>query len=160
MTFKLKILSFSYTRQISSWDLCVARCLQVILYCALYLLEGRYQVKCSCTIKNIEMKISADSSGIKQERTGDLPPSYVGTHCHEPQACVLTSMLSCSVVSDSLWSHGLQPARLLCPWDSPGKILEWIAKPSSWGSSQPREDQVSCISDWFFTVWATRESLF
>ena len=29
--------------------------------------------------------------------------------------------LSLSVVSDSLWSHGLKPARLLCPWDFPGK---------------------------------------
>ena len=29
--------------------------------------------------------------------------------------------VSRSVVSDSLWPHGLQPARLLCPWDSPGK---------------------------------------
>ena len=28
----------------------------------------------------------------------------------------------CSVVSDSLWSHGLEPARLLCPWDFPSKI--------------------------------------
>ena len=26
-----------------------------------------------------------------------------------------------SVVSISLWPHGLQPTRLLCPWDSPGK---------------------------------------
>ena len=26
-----------------------------------------------------------------------------------------------SVGSDSLWSHGLQPTRLLCPWDSPGQ---------------------------------------
>ena len=26
-----------------------------------------------------------------------------------------------SVVSDSLWPHGLQPTRLLCPWDFPGK---------------------------------------
>ena len=26
------------------------------------------------------------------------------------------AVLSCSVVSDSLWLHGLQPARLLCPW--------------------------------------------
>ena len=26
-----------------------------------------------------------------------------------------------SVVSDSSWLHGLQPTRLLCPWDSPGK---------------------------------------
>ena len=30
-------------------------------------------------------------------------------------------MLSCSVVPDSLWPRGVQPARLLCPWDSPGK---------------------------------------
>ena len=28
---------------------------------------------------------------------------------------------SCSVVSYSVLPHGLQPARLLCPWDSPGK---------------------------------------
>ena len=35
-----------------------------------------------------------------------------------PQArCVLSR----SVISDSLRPHGLQPARLLCPWDSPGK---------------------------------------
>ena len=30
-------------------------------------------------------------------------------------------MLNHSVVSDSLWPHGLQPAMLFCPWDSPGK---------------------------------------
>ena len=30
-------------------------------------------------------------------------------------------MLSCSVVLDSLQPHELQPARLLCPWNSPGK---------------------------------------
>ena len=29
--------------------------------------------------------------------------------------------LSLSVLSDSLRPRGLQPARLLCPWDSPGK---------------------------------------
>ena len=28
---------------------------------------------------------------------------------------------SCSVVSDSSWPHGLQPTRLLHPWDFPGK---------------------------------------
>ena len=32
-------------------------------------------------------------------------------------ACVL----SCSVMSDSLWPYGLEPAWLLCPWDFPGK---------------------------------------
>ena len=34
-----------------------------------------------------------------------------------PQSC----MLSCSVVSGSLWPHGLWPSRFLCPRDSPGK---------------------------------------
>ena len=29
--------------------------------------------------------------------------------------------VSHSVVSNSLWRHGLQQARLLCPWSSPGK---------------------------------------
>ena len=33
----------------------------------------------------------------------------------------LRAVLSCSVVSDSLWSHGLEPTRLLCPGNSPGK---------------------------------------
>ena len=30
-------------------------------------------------------------------------------------------VLSCSVVSDSSQPHGLYPARLLCPWNFPGK---------------------------------------
>ena len=29
-------------------------------------------------------------------------------------------MCVCSVMSDSLQPHGLQPTRLLCPWDLPG----------------------------------------
>ena len=31
------------------------------------------------------------------------------------------AVLSCSITADSLRTHGLQPARLLCPWESPGK---------------------------------------
>ena len=39
------------------------------------------------------------------------------------------------------------------------RILEWVAMPSSRGSSQPRDwTQVSCIAGGFFTVWATREA--
>ena len=33
----------------------------------------------------------------------------------------LLLLFSQSVVTDSLWPHGLYPARHLCPWDSPGK---------------------------------------
>ena len=32
----------------------------------------------------------------------------------------------CSVMSDSLWPHGLYPTRILCPWDSPGKNTEEV----------------------------------
>ena len=32
-----------------------------------------------------------------------------------------------SIVSDSQRPHGLQPTRHLCPWDFPGKVLEWGA---------------------------------
>ena len=33
----------------------------------------------------------------------------------------LSKVLVCSVLSDSLGTHGLYPSRLLCQWDSPGK---------------------------------------
>ena len=36
--------------------------------------------------------------------------------------CVCVSVcVRCTVVSDSWQPHGVQPSRLLCPWDSPGK---------------------------------------
>ena len=43
--------------------------------------------------------------------------------------------------------------------DSPG-ILEWVAMPTSRGSSQPRDQtQISHIPGGFFTVWATTPDL-
>ena len=35
----------------------------------------------------------------------------------------LYSVYACSVLSDSFWPHELWSARLLCPWDSPGKNI-------------------------------------
>ena len=41
-----------------------------------------------------------------------------------------------------------------------GRILKWVAMPSSRGSSQPRDrTRVFCIADRFFTSWATRKPL-
>ena len=40
--------------------------------------------------------------------------------CGSSSVCVCVCV-SCSVVSDSLQPHRLQPARLPCPWNSPGK---------------------------------------
>ena len=51
--------------------------------------------------------------------------------------CIITRILTCSAAFNSLRAHRLQPTRLLCPWDSPARILEWGAISSSRGSSQP-----------------------
>ena len=50
------------------------------------------------------------------------------------------------VVSNSLQLHGLQPSRLLCPWDSPGKNAR----------DQIHVSWSSCISRWILyhcTMW-------
>ena len=66
--------------------------------------------------------------------------------------------VSHSVISDSLESHGLWPARLLHPWDSPGRNTGGVAIPFSRGSFQPKDQTwVFCIAGRFFIVWATRE---
>ena len=56
------------------------------------------------------------------------PQQAVGNRSLDPPASLYKSRLTLqsysvthSVMSDSLQSHGLQPARLLCPWDFPGK---------------------------------------
>ena len=52
-----------------------------------------------------------------------IEPWHYGRQCprsllYFPLFCLL---LVSSVMPDSLWPFGLLPARLLCPWDSPGK---------------------------------------
>ena len=67
------------------------------------------------------------------------------------------AVLSCSVMSDSLWSHGLSHQAPLSMGILQARILEWVAMPSSRGSSQPRDlTQVSRIAGGFFIIWATR----
>ena len=48
---------------------------------------------------------------------------YIYTHIHTVHFLYLliTDSDGRSCVSDSLWCYGLQPARLLCQWDFPGK---------------------------------------
>ena len=49
---------------------------------------------------------------------------YTHTHIHT-HVCVCVCVCVCvsrQVMSDSLWPCRLYPTRLLCPWDSPGKI--------------------------------------
>ena len=61
--------------------------------------------------------------------------------------------VSCSVVSDSLETHGLEPARPLCPWNSPGKNI-WV------GCQSPLQGiflTQGLNPHRIFTIWATRE---
>ena len=59
-----------------------------------------------------------------------------------------------SVMSNSLWPHGLYS-----PWILQARILEWVAFPFSRGSSHPRDrTQVFHLASGFFTSWATREA--
>ena len=47
---------------------------------------------------------------------------YAWVQVHLVFSCFsVAQSVSSLVVSNSLQSHGLQPTRLLCPWDSPGK---------------------------------------
>ena len=57
------------------------------------------------------------------------------------------SVLSPSVMSNSLRPHGLQPARLLCLWIFQARILEWVAFPYFRELSQLRDwTRISCVS--------------
>ena len=59
-------------------------------------------------------------------------------------------------MSDSFRPHGLTIQSMEF---SQARILEWVAYPSSRGSSQSRDQtQVSHIAGGFFTTWATREA--
>ena len=62
-----------------------------------------------------------------------------------------------SVMSDSLRPH--EPPGYSVHGILQATILEWVAIPSSRGSSQPRDHtQVSYIAGRFFTIWATRKA--
>ena len=71
-------------------------------------------------------------SGLPWPPPGDLPKPGIKSRSPALQADTLPSepmrkpwkplsSVSCSVVSDSLLLHGLEPARLLCPWNFLGK---------------------------------------
>ena len=61
---------------------------------------------------------------------------------------IYVCLFGCSVVFDFLWPHGLQLARVLCPWGIWGKNTG-VDIPFSRGSFSPRDQtQVACIGRW------------
>ena len=69
----------------------------------------------------------------KDKRVKMTAPDFISTEREKNES------VSCSIMSSSLWPHGLYPApSLLCPWNSPGKNTEVGSIPFSRGFSQPR----------------------
>ena len=61
-------------------------------------------------------------------------------------------------LSETPWTEARQAPLSL--WVLQARIPEWIAMPSSRGSSQPGDrTQVSCTACGFFTLGATREAM-
>jgi hypothetical protein len=78
--------------------------------------------------------------------------------CVKCEMCMLARMCS-------IWlfvAPGLLSARLLCPWNFPGKILERVDISSSRGSFQPRDwihiSCISCTGRRILYHWATWEA--
>ena len=68
--------------------------------------------------------------------------------------CVFVCVYACSVVFNSLWPHGLQPTRLLCPWDFPVQEY-WSGLPFSSPGSLPDpgiEPVSPALANRFFTT--------
>ena len=73
--------------------------------------------------------------------------------------CITESLCCTSETTLLIVTPWTVPARLLCPWNFPGRILEWVAISFSRGSSQLRgQTGVSCIGRWIFYHWATWEA--
>ena len=77
----------------------------------------------------------------KTRRSGE-PKAKIQICC-----CLVTKL--CPTL---LWSHGLLPARFLCPWDFPGKNSGMVSIAFSRRSSQPRGR--TCVS------WSVRRILY
>ena len=60
--------------------------------------------------------------------------------------CLWCVCVSCSVMSDSLQCHGLEPARLLYPWNSPGKNIVVLPFPSPGDLPDPGIEPMSPVS--------------
>ena len=110
------------------WPQSSRRCWYLLL---LLLLLSRFSHVRLCATPETAAHQAPQSLGFsRQEHWSGLPfPSPM----HENEKW----KQSCSVVSDSSWSHGLQPTGLLHPWDFQARVLEWGAiafSVDTWGS--------------------------
>ena len=91
---------------------------QLLLLLLLLLLSRFSCVRLCVTPEMATHQIPPSLGFSRQDHWSGLPfPSFM--HCMKVKS--EKWKWSCSVMSDSLWPHGLQSTRLLRPWDFPGK---------------------------------------
>ena len=84
------------------------------------------------------------------------PSGTITTENEDPAPDML--LFSHSVLSNSLQPHGLSPPGSSVRGIPQARILEWVAMPSSRGSSRPGDGtQVSRTSRWVLHCYATQE---
>ena len=77
------------------------------------------------------------------------------SECCHMAVCVCVCLLSYLLLLATLWT---KPARLLCPWDFPARILEWVAISSSRGFPDPGTQPTSiALAGGFFTTEPPKE---
>ena len=92
-----------------------------------------------------QKRTQAFSTARRQRKPHHL--NYLRMRWLAPPCRTFCDPMDCSPPGSSV--HGILQAR----------ILEWVAMPSSRGSSQARDwTQVSCTAGGLFTIWTTREA--
>ena len=108
------------------------------------------------------LKLQASTAGSSIPHKGAkipkaAPPTHTHTHTHttEPPYDPAIQFLGTCL---TLRPRGLQPARLLCPWDSPGRNTGVGGLPSSRGLPDPGSNLPPlglCVGRWVLTTSAT-----
>ena len=90
---------------------------------------------CRCQAITLSLPGEWALRGLRME-TGFLPS--VLWPLHTPPPPLQCALGVCTVVSDSLWPHGLQLSRLLCPWNYPGENWSGVLFPPPGDLPDPR----------------------
>ena len=111
--------------------------------------SGSFPVSWPFTSVGQSIGASASASVIPMSHQGWFPLALTGL------ISLCCALLNCSVVSDSLWPHGLQPARLCCLWGFSSQEY-WSGLPCPSPGDLPNPGFLNCSR--FFTIWATSEA--
>ena len=109
----------------------------------------------SCHPQNPNLAVTAEQSSPREKPSPPTPArgSYRG---QREEACVLSHCSRVQLIHDPM--DGSPPGSSV-HGTFLERILEWVAMPSSRGSSRPRDwTHISCITGRFLTDWATKEA--